>query len=113
MKVTLRQWRRFFYGFVLFFIIISCLSAALFPTSIELACVLCTLLFIILILQMYRPCPECKKRLAYFNQERCQHCGKEVDYDKEIFRIPTWREQWTKWKGQFKAWKEQVLKKEP
>ena len=53
------------------------------------------------------------KPQVYYFKERCQHCGKEVDYDKEIFRIPTWREQWTKWKGQFKAWKEQVLKKEP
>ena len=41
--------------------------------------------------------------LAYFNQERCQNCGEKVDRDKEIFRIPTWKEQKEGYRAKFEA----------
>ena len=51
--------------------------------------------------------------LAYFNQERCQNCGEKVDRDKEIFRIPTWKEQKEGYRARFEAWKKEVMKKRP
>ena len=51
--------------------------------------------------------------LAYFNQERCQNCGEKVDRDKEIFRIPTWKEQKEGYRAKYEAWKKEVMKKRP
>ena len=110
MKVTLRLWKKFIWGLYLFDILVT-LLIPLFPSSVVLRVIVCSLWVVSAILIVFRPCPECRKMLAYFNQERCQNCGEKVDRDKEIFRIPTWKEHKEGYRAKFEAWKKEVMKK--